>query len=342
MVPTYLTPLSGIPAELQRQDQPVRAATPGPIESAAEHVGPATPTESVVAGLYGEVLHRDQVGVTDSFFDLGGSSLAVMRLVDLIGRQTGVDVGITTVFLHPTARQLAASIDAISSGSAADRADDPIVVLSDGIGDLPLFLIHAVGGTVAAYADLAGELAGTFHVHGLQAPALTGRTSPTRPARRVPMRTWRNWSATTPAGSAPRSRPDRTGWAGWSMGGVVAFEVARRLEQAGQQVAMLVLLDAPFAVPADASARRSDSSPRSSSSTRPAAWAGTTRSCPTPRHRPPRSSSTGSPPSSATPVSRTATAAEAPVSPAPSAGRPTITPGRPTAPATVTRLATTR
>jgi thioesterase domain-containing protein/acyl carrier protein len=198
--------------------------------------------EGVLADLFAAVLGAAAVGAQDSFFDLGGSSLQVMRLVDRVHAETGVDVAVATVFLYPTPRQLAARIDAIRSGAApAAAAPGPLAPLSDGVGELPLFLIHAIGGTVFGYAPLARELAGTFRVYGVAAPGLTtpGATASSLAALAD--------DYTERIRAAQPDGPYRL--AGWSMGGVVAFEVARRLEQAGHLVTLLALLDAPFAVP---------------------------------------------------------------------------------------------
>ncbi len=219
------------PGQPHRPDQPGRQAGA---------TSPATPTQAMVTRLYAAVLGRDEVGTGDSFFDLGGNSLQVMRLVDLLSRETGADIAAATVFLHPAPRELAAAVDAVMGGALASSG--PLTALSDGEGDLPLVLIHPVGGTVACYSLLARELAGTFRVCGLQAPGLS--------------------QPETVAGSladladeyaeliraAIGEGPWRLG--GWSMGGVLAFEVASRLERAGSDGCLLALLDPPFAIPA--------------------------------------------------------------------------------------------
>jgi len=187
------------------------------------------------------VLNRDQIGAADSFFDLGGNSLQVMRLVDMINNEIGVDVGIAAIFLHPTPRQLAASIDAIRSGTGQSADSGPLVELSRGVGGLPLYLIHAVGGTVFGYAQLAFELARTFKVYGVQAPGLSDPASTAASLGDLVDDYTARIRAAQPTG------PYRL--AGWSMGGVVAFEIARRLELAGAEVRLLALLDAPFAIP---------------------------------------------------------------------------------------------
>ncbi|HEX9031712.1 MAG TPA: alpha/beta fold hydrolase, partial [Streptosporangiaceae bacterium] len=235
MLPAHLVSVTEFP--LSTTGKIDRAALPPPPdgrEPAADRE-PAPGTETTIARLFGAVLCRERVSATTSFFHAGGSSLQAMRLVDLISAELGADIDATAIFTSPTPRELAATVD------AAARRPGPLVELARGPAERPLFLIHAVGGTVFAYARLAQELAGTFGVYGLQAPGLAepGSTAPSL-AGLVADYT-RRIAEFQPAG------PYRL--AGWSMGGVIAFEVARRLELAGADVGMLLLLDAPFAIP---------------------------------------------------------------------------------------------
>ena len=233
MVPAQLIPVASFP--LNRSGKIDRAALPAPQEVAATSAAPASHTETVLADLYATVLGREQVGVTDSFFALGGSSLQVMQLIEEIHRKTGADLGAAEIFLHPAPRELAAVVED-GKGLAG-----PLARLSRGPGQRPLVMIHPVGGTIVAYAHLVRELAGTFGVSGLQAPGLTEPGAlPASLADLVTDYTERIRAA-QPSGTYRL--------AGWSMGGVVAFEVARRLEQAGAEVGLLVLLDAPFTQP---------------------------------------------------------------------------------------------
>ncbi len=241
MVPARLITVTEFP--LNASGKIDRAALPAPDDTSAggSYREPASCTEAVLADLYATVLRRDRVGATDSFFDLGGSSLQVMRLVSEIGRELGVDVGVSTIFGHATPRELAASIDSIRSGAARPAAAGPLVELGSGTGQLPLFLIHAVGGTVFAYAQLARELADTFGVYGLEAPGLSEAGATAASLAELVADYVTRIREVQPDG------PYRL--AGWSMGGVVAFEMARLLERDGAEVGLLALLDAPFAVP---------------------------------------------------------------------------------------------
>jgi amino acid adenylation domain-containing protein len=246
MVPAELTPVTSIPlSNSGKADRAAllaaRPAEPGRPAASPATTPPATFTEMVLADSYAAVLGRGPVGALDSFFDLGGSSLQVMRLVDAIHAELGADVGVTEVFLHPTPRQLAASIDTrLSGGDTAGSG--PLVRLSRGPGERPLFLVHAVGGTVVSYAPLARELAGTFAVTGVEAPGLHRAAIPASLAALTDEYT----------GLIRAAQPDGPyRLAGWSMGGVIAFEITRRLERTGAEVSLLALLDAPFAAPGE-------------------------------------------------------------------------------------------
>jgi amino acid adenylation domain-containing protein len=236
MIPAHFVTLADFP--LNPSGKVDKQALPAPQRAAATaRVEPATPAEAMLAGLYGELLGGQAAGATDSFFDLGGNSLSAMRLVDLVSREAGVDLGVSAVFLNPTPRRLAA---ALAAADASGARPGPVVALTEGRDLPPAFLLHPVGGTVSAYASLARELADDFTVYGLQSPALAGDPVPeSLPA--LAQEYTRLVREAQPAG------PYRL--AGWSMGGVLAFEVARRLEAAGAEVELLAMLDPPFAFP---------------------------------------------------------------------------------------------
>jgi thioesterase domain-containing protein len=156
-----------------------------------------------------------------------------MQLVGRLGTVPNVTVGVTDVLLAPTPRLLAARIEE-SHGS---RATGPLVALAD--GERPIYLLHPVGGTVTAYLELARRLAGRYRVIGIESNAEAGAARDQLPE--------------LVANYFELIRQDQPGGpyrlAGWSMGGVLAYELARRLERIGAEVACLALLDAPFDIP---------------------------------------------------------------------------------------------
>lgn len=233
MVPDHIVVLDAFPLTVNNKVD--RAALPAPDTAAGPtaHTAPRTPVEAALTGMYAGLLGRDRVGIDDSFFELGGNSLQAMRLVTRLHSELATSAGVTDIFVAPTPRLLAARIGVVGVTKQAESG--LVVELSAGPGIRPLFVISPASGTVFCYALLALELAGAFKVHGVTVSAATDG-SPAASLDEVIARCATAIRATQAAG------PYRL--AGWSWGGIVAYEIARKLEQTGEDV-MLALLDAP-------------------------------------------------------------------------------------------------
>jgi amino acid adenylation domain-containing protein len=107
LIPAYLTTVEAFP--LNSSGKVDRAALPAPqAQAAGGGQAPRTLLETALVDFYATVLGRDQLGVTDSFFDIGGNSLAAMRLISMLDDELDVDISVAAVFLAPTPAQLAA------------------------------------------------------------------------------------------------------------------------------------------------------------------------------------------------------------------------------------------
>jgi aryl carrier-like protein len=98
-----------------------RRALPAPDASAAraEAKPPRTPREHVLHQLFTDVLGADQVGITDSFFDLGGDSIISIQLAAR-ARKSGLDISLRDIFAYPTIEDLARHAADLVPGSAQD------------------------------------------------------------------------------------------------------------------------------------------------------------------------------------------------------------------------------
>ena len=252
-LPAYMVPARFVVLEefpLNTSGKINRSALPPPGEDgdgrAGEAEAPGSELEAMLGELFADVLGRTRVRPGDGFFDLGGNSLQVMTLLELIAGKTGAELSPAAVFLHQSPRGLAAHLR--EAGPAVAR---PLVPLFPGTGaGPPLTLIHAIGGTITDYRPLADELAGQFAVHGLESPGLR---------RAGPMPDSLAGLVSDYTAIVRSARPDGPYYlGGWSMGGVISYEVARQLESDGEKVALLLLLDAPFEVPSDRFGSESD------------------------------------------------------------------------------------
>jgi amino acid adenylation domain-containing protein/non-ribosomal peptide synthase protein (TIGR01720 family) len=109
MVPAAVMVVDELP--LSANGKLDRSALPEPDLTATPTRPASTPTEKVLVDLFADVLGVTEVGVDDSFFDLGGDSLLSMRLARL-AQGGGLDVTPRQLFRHPTVAQLAALLDA--------------------------------------------------------------------------------------------------------------------------------------------------------------------------------------------------------------------------------------
>ncbi|HEX6368052.1 MAG TPA: amino acid adenylation domain-containing protein [Longimicrobium sp.] len=231
MVPTRFVTVKALPrtgaGKLDRR------ALPAPPPEACDeqaHVAPRTPVEARIAEVWAEVLGVDRVGVHDDFFALGGNSLVALRLLARVREATGRAVAVAALLQGPTVEQMAR---AVADHRPAVRL--PVVALQPEGTARPLFLVHAGGGHVACYAPLAALLAPDQPLYAFQAQGLDDGLPPLRGVEAMAAYYVEGLRRAQPRG------PYRLG--GWSYGGIAAFEMARRLHAAGEQVELLALLD---------------------------------------------------------------------------------------------------
>ncbi len=237
LVPAAVLFLPSLPLTVGGKVDRRRLPDPEPEAGAAApgSVPPRTPLEEALAAMWRELLGIEQVGVRDSFFDLGGHSLLAVRLMARVRRHCGRDLPLASLFAGPTIERLAALIE--QPRAAAARRAIAVELAAGSASWPPLFLVHPVGGGVLCYAALARGLARGrpgLPLYGLQSPDWDGQEPATLEAMA-------GRYAGAVRGIQPRG-PYRLG--GWSTGGVIAFELARQLEQAGEEIELLALIDA--------------------------------------------------------------------------------------------------
>jgi thioesterase domain-containing protein len=203
---------------------------------AGSALGPSTPTQVKLAGIWASVLGSDGFGVHDSFFDLGGNSQLVVRMMTELRAAFGIDLPLGAVFDAQTIAGLAERIDRLSGGESAE-APSALVPLQPRGERPPLFCPHPINGQVLCYMPLAGEFWPEQPLYGLQAADDAEEPAPVR-IETLAARYLAAVRAQLPTG------PYRLG--GWSMGGLIAFEMAKQLVEAGEQVALLAVIDTPL------------------------------------------------------------------------------------------------
>ncbi|QFZ20321.1 AMP-binding protein [Saccharothrix syringae] len=206
------------------------------VEVPPRRGGSRGPREAALVGIVADLLARDPATVDagDNFFDLGGTSLQVLRLKHLIGRATGAQVPASAIFAAPTLRDLAGRL---ADSTATAPRYDPVVTLQPTGDGPPLFAVHPAGGDVLSFAGLAQHFAGDRPFCALQARGLEAGEEPFRSLAEM---------VDTYVGAIRRRQP-RGPYVilGYSFGALVAFEIAKALED----VAFLGVIDQPPALP---------------------------------------------------------------------------------------------
>jgi amino acid adenylation domain-containing protein len=236
LVPSHLEVLAALPltanGKLDRDALARRAAAAeSGDDPAAGYVAPRDGLELALAALWQEVLGRGPVGVRTGFFDLGGHSLLAVRLLAAVRARFGRELPLSSLFQAGTVERLAVLLR--QEGVAA--AGGPLVEIQRGGDRLPLFCVHPAGGNVTCFAPLARALGPEQPVYGLESQGLCGGEVGARSIEEMATAYLSAVRAVRPAGPYALL--------GWSLGGLVAFEMARRLAAEGERVALLALLD---------------------------------------------------------------------------------------------------
>jgi amino acid adenylation domain-containing protein len=195
-------------------------------------VAPKDRLQEQLITIWEGLLDARPIGIQDDFFELGGHSLIAVQLIARIEQELGKRLPMAALFEGATIERISQLLRD-DTGSAG--ADSSIVATIQPNGTRPpLFCVHAAGGTVFCYTDLAKHLGQDQPVYGIQAP-------PTSDTAVQTLETMASEYIKALRGFQPRG-PYFLG--GWSMGGVIAFEMARQMIKQGEKVALLFLVDA--------------------------------------------------------------------------------------------------
>ncbi|HTK11197.1 MAG TPA: amino acid adenylation domain-containing protein, partial [Ktedonobacteraceae bacterium] len=232
MIPAHITQLAAFPLTVHGKVDREQLLRSGSHQEASQraHVPPRDMLEFQLVQIWEHVLKTRPIGVTDDFFTLGGHSFLVLQVMQRIEKQFGQVLPLITLFENPSIEHLA---DLLRQPTIANQSL-PLVPIQTAGELTPLFLVHPIGGTVHCYLELARALGPDQPVYGFQAPGLQGETRALESVEEMATCYIAAMKSVQPAG------PYRLG--GWSMGGVVAFEMAQQLSRQGEQVEQLILL----------------------------------------------------------------------------------------------------
>ncbi|WP_162551232.1 non-ribosomal peptide synthetase [Paenibacillus tepidiphilus] len=254
MVPSYLIPMESLP--LNTNGKVDRKALPAPetvlSRDSADVIAALTPVEQQLQAMWSELFGAAQVGLDDNFFALGGHSLLAASLVWEINTRLEVQFSLGDIFSYPTIRELAARISDLEGhrltqeisgapdngyGALPEQPASPArcILLKPGDDEgRQLFFIHDGSGGVGAYRELADRLE-RWNCRGISLDLSEEQAAGPRSIEEAAGLYLAQVQAVQPRGPYYL--------AGWSLGGTIAFEMVRQLEERQEEAALLTLVD---------------------------------------------------------------------------------------------------
>jgi amino acid adenylation domain-containing protein len=194
-----------------------------------DYIAPRDDEEAAMASLWEQVLGKRPIGVQDNFFELGGHSLLAIRLTRHIEKQFGKKLTITALLQAPTVESLVRLV------KDENPPWSPLVPLQTA-GSKPIFFfVHGLGGTVMRFHEMAKHMVADQPFYCFQAQGMDGKLNCLNHAEEMAELYLKHMRASQPRG------PYFLG--GYSFGGLVALEMARKLRADGEEIGLLVLVD---------------------------------------------------------------------------------------------------
>jgi thioesterase domain-containing protein/acyl carrier protein len=185
---------------------------------------PANASQSALAQAWEEMLGTSPISIDDDFFDLGGHSLIAVAIAARIEKRFGRSVSLADFYRHPTVERLAAHLDKLGTGSPVPALEE----IQPGGSQPPLICVPSL-------YDLSRHLGPDQPFYGLSRISIEQMLDDNVPLEQMAAKF-----------VDELKRLQRTGRffiAGHSFGGVLAFEIARQLSEAGREIGILALLD---------------------------------------------------------------------------------------------------
>ena len=191
---------------------------------------PASTMIEVLTPIWQRLLQHSPIHVEDNFFDLGGDSSVAVELFNEIAKVSGRELPPVTIYHAPTITALAALLE-----HATVPRFPSLVKLKAGTEGPPVFIAHGLGGSAMEFFQLVRHIRSPHPIYGMQARGTDGLDEPFERIEDM---------AKFHLDAVRELQPDGPYLlVGYSLGGLVTLEMARRLAEIGEKVALLALLE---------------------------------------------------------------------------------------------------
>ncbi|MDF0554670.1 amino acid adenylation domain-containing protein [Kamptonema sp. UHCC 0994] len=230
MVPVAFVVLDALPLNLNQKVD--RQALPVPnFDSGNKYIAPRNELEIQLVKIWEQVLGIEPIGIKDNFFELGGHSLVAVNLLAKIENIFGKNLPLSILFQQQTIEEFAH----ILSQPEWTPSWSSLVPIQTKGSQTPLFLIHAVGGNLLDYQKLIYHLGQDRPIFGLQSIGLDGKQEPLATVEAMALHYINEIKSIQPHGPYL--------FFGYSLGGIVAFEMAQQLCAQGEKIGWLGVCD---------------------------------------------------------------------------------------------------
>jgi amino acid adenylation domain-containing protein len=184
-----------------------------------------------IAEIWSECIGVEDIGLADDFFEIGGNSIIAVRIIIQLEKEYEVPLPLAALFEYNTIEKIAVLIQ---NKIVLSQSKCLITIKPTG-NKVPLYIIHGGGLAVFCFRDLAKDLHPEQPVYGLQAIGIDGLEKPLNKVEDIAARYIVEILEQNPHGPYA--------FAGYSLGGVIAFEIVKQFKAMGKKVTMLAMLD---------------------------------------------------------------------------------------------------
>ncbi|WP_428663283.1 non-ribosomal peptide synthetase [Runella sp.] len=231
MVPEYYVALDEFPLTPNAKVDKNSLKVPESLLNRVQESNPLTPTESTVMSIWREALKNEHIELDGNFFEIGGHSLVAAQVMHRIHQVTGKKLPLAILFESATVRTLAAAIDQKEGGLPYKS----LVPIRAAGSKTPLFMVHGAGLNVLLFSPLVKYFDEDQPIYGIQARGLDGRP--------IEADTIEGLAAIYNKEILEANLGDEYAIVGYSLGGIIAFEMAKQLKALGKKVKLLGTID---------------------------------------------------------------------------------------------------
>lgn len=233
MIPAFFVFIDKVP--LTPNGKIDRKALPAPDLSLRqveqEYVAPQTALQHQLCEIWAEVLRVEKIGIHDNFFKLGGHSLLATQVVSKINRATTINFSLINLFENPTVNEISQMVELNYKSSSKTSL---IMITKGKSHNPPLFMIHPGGGSAYCYTVLSKHIK-DIPIFGINNPNFENSSKN--------FETIEDMAKYYVRVIKDKQNSGPYYIAGWSFGGVVAYEIAQQLSSIGDSVKGLILID---------------------------------------------------------------------------------------------------